>query len=57
MEDLVRRLKEAGYGIYLLSNASRAQHDYWPIVPASRLFDGKLISCESRLGETHPGNL
>ncbi len=46
MEDLVRRLKAAGYGIYLLSNASTAQHRYWPAVPASRFFDGKLISCD-----------
>ena len=46
MEDLVRRLKDAGYGIWLLSNASKAQHVYWPKVPASRLFDGKLISCD-----------
>ena len=46
MEDLVRRLKEAGYGIWLLSNASKAQHTYWPRVPVSSLFDGKLISCD-----------
>ena len=46
MEELVRRLKEAGYGVYLLSNASVAQHDYWPKAPVSRLFDGKLISCD-----------
>ena len=47
MEDLVRRLKEAGYGIWLLSNASKAQHQYWPRIPASGLFDGKLISCDT----------
>ena len=46
MEDMVRRLKNAGYGIWLLSNASKAQHVYWPKVPVSRLFDGKLISCD-----------
>ena len=49
MEDLIRRLKEAGYGIYLLSNASVAQHDYWPRFPVSRLFDGKLISCDVKV--------
>ena len=47
MEDLARRLKEAGYGIFLLSNASKAQHRYWPGAPASRLFDGTLISCDT----------
>ena len=48
MEDIVKKLKEAGYGIYLLSNASVAQHDYWPQIPVSRYFDGKLISCDVR---------
>ena len=46
MEELIRKLKNAGYGIYLLSNASAAQHDYWPRYTVSRLFDGKLISCD-----------
>ena len=46
MEKLVRNLKEAGYPIYLLSNASAAHHAYWPTVPVSSLFDGKLISCD-----------
>ena len=49
MEELVRRLKSAGYGIYLLSNASVAQHEYWPKFPVSRLFDGKLISCDVKV--------
>ena len=46
MEETVKQLKEAGYGIYLLSNASVAQHDYWPRIPVSSYFDGKLISCD-----------
>lgn len=46
MEDLVRRLKQSGYRLYLLSNASVAQHEYWPQYPVSRYFDGKLISCD-----------
>ena len=46
MEELVRRLKAAGYGVWLLSNASAAQHRYWPDIPASRFFDGTLISCD-----------
>ena len=49
MEDLISRLKDAGYGIYLLSNASVAQHVYWPQQPISRLFDGKLISCDIKV--------
>ena len=46
MEELAQGLKNAGYGIWLLSNASKAQHTYWPKVSVSRLFDGKLISCD-----------
>ena len=49
MEEIVQRLKDAGYGIWLLSNASVAQHQYWPPVPVSRLMDGKLISCDVRV--------
>ena len=46
MEDLIWKLKNSGYGIYLLSNASVAQHDYWPKYTVSKLFDGKMISCD-----------
>ena len=54
MEDVVRQLKEAGYGIYLLSNASEAQHDYWPLIPVSKYFDGKLISCDVKVVKPCP---
>ena len=46
MEDLIRKLKEAGYGVYLLSNASKGQHRYWSQFGVSRYFDGKLISAD-----------
>ena len=49
MEDLVRELKGKGYGLYLLSNASLRQHDYWPRVPGWECFDGKLISADERV--------
>ena len=49
MKELVRRLKDAGYGIYLLSNASAAQHRYWPHYEVSRYMDGKLISCDVKV--------
>ena len=49
MAELISRLKSAGYGIYLLSNASVAQHDYWPRFPVSKLFVGKLISCDVKV--------
>lgn len=46
MYELIEELKQAGYGIYLLSNASFRQHDYWPLIPCSRFFDGTLISAD-----------
>lgn len=47
--ELVKELKENGYGIYLLSNASTRQHEYWGRIPASRFFDGTLISADVKL--------
>lgn len=49
MAQLARDLKAAGYGIYLLSNASYRQHEYWPRVPGSECFDGTLISADVKL--------
>ena len=44
MEELVQQLKESGYRIYLLSNASTAQPEYWNRLPISSLFDGTMVS-------------
>ena len=52
--ELVRELKELGYGIYLLSNASLRQHDYWPRVRASQYFDGTLISADVKIIKPQP---
>ena len=49
MRELVADLKNAGYGLFLLSNASTAQHRYWPLFPVSRYFDGKLVSCDVKV--------
>ena len=46
MYELVEDLKNAGYGIYLLSNASIRQHEYWPRIPAHVFFDGTIISAD-----------
>lgn len=46
MRELIGSLKAAGYGIYLLSNASFRQREYWPAIPGSELFDGEVISAE-----------
>ena len=54
MYDLVAELKDLGYGIYLLSNASVRQHEYWPRIPASKFFDGKLISADVHVIKPQP---
>ncbi len=54
MYELIKELKAAGYGIYLLSNASFRQHDYWPRIPGSEFFDGTFISCDHQLVKPQP---
>jgi len=54
MYELVEELKEKGYGIYLLSNASVRQHVYWPRIPASKFFDGTLISADVHAVKPQP---
>ena len=46
MADLVNELKSKGYGIYLLSNASHRQKEYWQNVPGHELFDGSVVSAD-----------
>lgn len=52
--ELIEELKANGYGIYLLSNASIHQHDYWERIPASKFFDGKLISADHGVVKPQP---
>ena len=54
MYELIEELKGMGYGIYLLSNASLRQHDYWGRIPASKFFDGTLISADVKLVKPQP---
>lgn len=49
MEELVAQLKGAGYGIYLLSNASRQLHRYFDRIPGSQYFDGRIVSADWQL--------
>lgn len=49
MAELVRELKENGYGIYLLSNATSTLHQYFHRIPGSESFDGKIVSADVRL--------
>ncbi len=52
--ELIEELKGMGRGIYLLSNASLRQHEYWQSIPASRFFDGTLISADVGLVKPQP---
>ena len=49
MFDFVKQLKDNGYGIYLLSNASSDFHERRSGIPALSLFDGVLISADYKL--------
>ena len=46
MPELLGELKKAGYRLFLLSNASISQHMYWPKFEISKVFEGKMISCD-----------
>lgn len=54
MYELIEELKNNGYGVYLLSNATLRQHEYWNNIPCSCLFDGKLISADVKLVKPQP---
>ena len=54
MELLVRQLKEAGYTMYLLSNASYRQHAYWDRIPGSQYFSGSFISADAGVVKPMP---
>lgn len=49
MYDLIKQLKENGYGIYLLSNASSDFHERREGIPALSMFDGVVISADYKL--------
>ncbi|MCR5089451.1 MAG: HAD family phosphatase [Oscillospiraceae bacterium] len=49
MEALVRECRDLGYGIYLLSNATSTLHQYFPRIPGSECFDGKIVSADLKL--------
>ena len=49
MEELIQELKENGYKIYLLSNASIRLREYFHRIPGSQYFDGLMVSSEEKL--------
>ena len=54
MEELLRQLKEGGYRLFLLSNASVRQHEYWTSVPGHQYFEDTLISADTGLVKPQP---
>lgn len=54
MEELVCRLKEKGYGLYLLSNTSLRFYRFSKDYPVFRCFDGKIISASEKLMKPDP---
>ena len=52
--DMVRAIKGAGYGLYLLSNAGYTHREYWPTVPGSEYFDGVVVSAYEKLLKPDP---
>ena len=54
MSDLVKEYKEKGYKIYLLSNASVNQNNYWHNIPGSEYFDGTVVSSYIKLIKPQP---
>ena len=45
MYDFIKRIKDAGYNVYLLSNATPRFFDNYLNIPAMSLMDGFFISC------------
>lgn len=53
-EGLVRDLKAAGYGLYVLSNMAREFIAHLRRFPVYGLFDGEVISCEELVVKPEP---
>lgn len=54
MKELIKELKNNNYKIYLLSNASLNQKNYWPSIPGSEYFDGTVVSAYVKLVKPQP---
>jgi len=54
MYDLAKALKDNGYRLFLLTNASTRQRSYWARAKAAPLMDGVLVSAEEKLIKPQP---
>lgn len=53
-EELIRELKTNGYNMYLLSNASLNQKNYWNDIPGSDCFSDTVVSSYINLVKPQP---
>lgn len=49
MAELLSELKEKGFGLYLLSNATVRQPEYFDRIPGSQYFDGRVVSARFKV--------
>lgn len=54
MEGLIRRLKQEGFGLYVLSNAPNSYYEFRAQFPALECFDGEFPSCDYGLLKPDP---
>lgn len=54
MEEVVSRLKESGYAIYLLSNMSSRFYRFYQNIPAMKHFDGMVVSADEHCVKPEP---
>ncbi|MBQ0081649.1 MAG: HAD family phosphatase [Alistipes sp.] len=50
-KELIQRLKQRGFSLYVLSNMSREYIDFLRKFPVYALFDGEVVSCEVHLAK------
>lgn len=50
-KELIQRLKQSGFSLYVLSNMSREYIDFLRKFPVYNLFDGDVVSCEVHLAK------
>lgn len=54
MNELARKLKHAGYSIYILSNAAYSFHLYEERIPVFPLLDGYIVSADEKMVKPSP---
>ena len=54
MESVVSRLKQNGYGVYLLTNMSSRFYRFYKNIPAIRYFDGMVVSADVHAVKPEP---